>query len=251
MNDKLKILLNQIGMKKENYSFFNDGSLDKIVGNKNKDSYKFYLSLNQTLPFQIYIELFDKLKIKYNKYNVFVEIKVKNKDISHVKDYYTYLLKENSLNEPLLETFVESEIEYSNNTLIVTLANKAEEMKFNSIINKLIDLFEKVGYVDTKIETIIDEAKSAEIVKQIELERTKEIVIEKKEPIEIVGSYINSITHDISSILYEEDNVSVEAYVFDVDIFESTKSVFKIFTFKITDYKDSMYAKLFVKMNKI
>ena len=70
MNDKLKILLNQIGMKKENYSFFNDGSLDKIVGNKNKDSYKFYLSLNQTLPFQIYIELFDKLKIKYNKYNV-------------------------------------------------------------------------------------------------------------------------------------------------------------------------------------
>ena len=247
MNDKLKILLNQIGLNEKNYSFFNDGSLDKIVGNKNKDSYKFYLSLNQTLPFKIYIELFDKLKIKYNKYNVFVEIKVKNKDISHVKDYYTYLLKENSLNEPLLETFVESEIEYSNNTLIVTLANKAEEMKFNSIINKLIDLFEKVGYVDTKIETIIDEAKSAEIAKQIELERTKEIVIEKKEPIEIVGSYINSITHDISSILYEEDNVSVEAYVFDVDIFESTKSVFKIFTFKITDYKDSMYAKLFVK----
>ena len=247
MNDKLKILLNQIGLNEENYSFFNDGSLDKIVGNKNKDSYKFCLSLNQTLPFQIYIELFDKLKIKYNKYNVFIEIKVKNKDISHVKDYYTYLLKENSLNEPLLETFVESEIEYSNNTLTVKLANRAEEMKFNSIASKLIDLFEKVGYVDTKIETIIDEAKSAEIAKQIELERTKEIVIEKKEPIEIVGSYINSITHDISSILYEEDNVSVEAYVFDVDIFESTKSVFKIFTFKITDYKDSMYAKLFVK----
>ena len=247
MNDKLKILLNQIGLNEKNYSFFNDGSLDKIVGNKNKDSYKFYLSLNQTLPFKIYIELFDKLKIKYNKYNVFIEIKVKNKDINHIKDYYNYLLKENSLNEPLLETFIDSEIEYSNNTLIVTLANKAEEMKFNSIINKLIDLFEKVGYVDTKIETIIDEAKSAEIAKQIELERTKEIVIEKKEPIEIVGSYINSITHDISSILYEEDNVSVEAYVFDVDIFESTKSVFKIFTFKITDYKDSMYAKLFVK----
>ena len=247
MNDKLKILLNQIGLNEENYSFFNDGSLDKIVGNKNKDSYKFCLSLNQTLPFQIYIELFDKLKIKYNKYNVFIEIKVKNKDISHVKDYYTYLLKENSLNEPLLETFVESEIEYSNNTLTVKLANRAEEMKFNSIASKLIDLFEKVGYVDTKIETIIDETKSAEIAKQIELERTKEIVIEKKEPIEIVGSYINSITHDISSILYEEDNVSIEAYVFDVDIFESTRSNFKIFTFKITDYKDSMYAKLFVK----
>ena len=87
MNDKLKILLNQIGLNEENYSFFNDGSLDKIVGNKNKDSYKFCLSLNQTLPFQIYIELFDKLKIKYNKYNVFIEIKVKNKDISKVKDY--------------------------------------------------------------------------------------------------------------------------------------------------------------------
>ena len=37
MNDKLKILLNQIGLNEKNYSFFNDGSLDKIVGNKNKD----------------------------------------------------------------------------------------------------------------------------------------------------------------------------------------------------------------------
>ena len=246
MNDKLKILLEQINIDKNNYSYFN-GSLDKIVGNKNKDSYKFYITLDKTLPFHVYIDLIDKLKIKYNKYNVFIEINVNEKDENYIKDYYIYLLRENSVEYPLLETFIESEINYKDNTLTVMLANKAEEMKFNSIADKLIDLFEKVGYVDTKIETIIDETKSAEISKQIELERTKEIVIEKKEPIEIVGSYINSITHDISSILYEEDNVSIEAYVFDVDIFESTRSNFKIFTFKITDYKDSMYAKLFVK----
>ena len=246
MNDKLKILLEQINIDKNNYSYFN-GSLDKIVGNKNKDSYKFYITLDKTLPFHVYIDLIDKLKIKYNKYNVFIEINVNEKDENYIKDYYIYLLRENSVEYPLLETFIESEINYKDNTLTVMLANKAEEMKFNSIADKLIDLFEKVGYVDTKIETIIDETKSAEISKQIELERTKEIIIEKKEPIEILGSYINNITHDISSILYEEDNVSVEAYVFDIDIFESSKTNFKIFTFKITDFKDSMYAKLFVK----
>ena len=246
MNDKLKILLEQINIDKNDYSYFN-GSLDKIVGNKNKDSYKFYITLDKTLPFHVYIDLMDKLKIKYNKYNVFIEINVNEKDEDYIKDYYTYLLKENSIEYPLLETFIESEINYKDDTLTVMLANKAEEMKFNSISDKLIDLFNQVGYVNTKIKTIIDEEKSAEISKQIELERTKEIIIEKKEPIEILGSFINNITHDISSIIYEEDNVSVEAFVFDIDIFESSKSNFKIFTFKITDYKDSMYAKLFVK----
>ena len=246
MNDKLKILLEQINIDKNNYSYFN-GSLDKIVGNKNKDSYKFYITLDKTLPFHVYIDLIDKLKIKYNKYNVFIEINVNEKDENYIKDYYIYLLRENSVEYPLLETFIESEINYKDNTLTVMLANKAEEMKFNSIADKLIDLFNQVGYINTKIKTIIDEEKSAEISKQIELERTKEIIIEKKEPIEILGSYINNITHDISSILYEEDNVSVEAYVFDIDIFESSKTNFKIFTFKITDFKDSMYAKLFVK----
>lgn len=62
-----------------------------------------------------------------------------------------------------------------------------------------------------------------------------------------MGSFINKITHEITNIIAEEDNVSIEAYLFGVDIFESKKTNFKIITLKITDFKDSMYAKVFVK----
>jgi len=250
MQDKLKILLEQIELDKDLYSFFNNGSLDKIIGNKGKDSYKFCLTLNETLPLEVYISFYEKLKQKYSKYKAMIQIDVKNANDEYVKDYYTYLLKKNSVDFPLLETFIESEVTYENSTLTVSVANKAEEMKFQTIIDKLKQLFERVGYGEVVIKTFIDEAKSLEIRKEIEQSLNTEVVIQKKEPIEIMGAFINKVTHKISNILYEEDNVSLEAYVFDIDVFESSKSSFKIFTLKLTDFEDSMYAKVFVKSDE-
>ena len=164
-----------------------------------------------------------------------------------IKDYYQYLIKKNTEEFPLLETFLDNDINYENNTLTIEVANKAEQMKLESISNKLISLLDSVGYDTVNINIIVNEAKSEEIRKEIEEAKNSEVPVEKKEIIEIVGSYIPKTTHEISGIFAEEDNVSVEAYIFGIDIFESSKSSFKIFTFKITDFTDSMYAKLFVK----
>ena len=43
------------------------------------------------------------------------------------------------------------------------------------------------------------------------------------------------------------DNVTVEAKIFGIDIFESSKNNFKIITLKITDGTDSMYCKIFCR----
>ena len=45
----------------------------------------------------------------------------------------------------------------------------------------------------------------------------------------------------------EDNNVVVEAEIFGVDYFESSKTDFKIITLKITDYSDSIYCKVFVR----
>ena len=46
MHDKLNILLNQTKLDKKLFVFFNDGHLNKIVGNKEKTNYHFYIVIN-------------------------------------------------------------------------------------------------------------------------------------------------------------------------------------------------------------
>ena len=247
MQDKLKTLLEQINFDNNLFVFFNDGKLNKIVGNKEKTKYNFYISLIETLPIDIYTNFIDALKNHFKNYKVKVSFAVDKQNNELIKDYYQYLIKKNTEEFPLLETFLDNDINYENNTLTIEVANKAEQMKLESISDKLVGLLDSVGYDTVNINIVVNEAKSEEIRKEIEQAKTVEVKPEKKEIIEIVGGYIPKVTHEISGIFAEEDNVSLEAYIFGVDIFESSKSNFKIFTFKITDFTDSMYAKLFVK----
>ena len=47
MHDKLNILLNQAKLDKELFAFFSDGHLNKIVGNKEKTNYHFYIEIKK------------------------------------------------------------------------------------------------------------------------------------------------------------------------------------------------------------
>ena len=61
----------------------------------------------------------------------------------------------------------------------------------------------------------------------------------------IKKDYMNK---SIGIILCKEDNeIVIEAEVFGSEGFESSKSDFKIVTLKITDYTDSIYAKVFTR----
>ena len=251
MDVNLKKLFDKINIPNDILSFFDNAKLDKIIGSKDKSSYQFRISLETSLPIEVYIKFLNYLKQGFSEYKVSVLFNVSNPNNELIKDYYKYLIEENMKEYPLLETFLDSNIIIEENILTVDVANKAEEMKFKSIEEKLTNLLTKVGYDNIVIKTVINEAKREEIQKKIEQAKTAEMPkVEKKEIIEIMGQFINKTTHEISGIFAEEDNVSVEAYIFGVDIFESSKSAFKIFTFKITDFKDSMYAKLFVKDDK-
>ena len=62
-----------------------------------------------------------------------------------------------------------------------------------------------------------------------------------------MGKEITDEKTPINLIQYEMDNVTVEAKIFGIDLFESSKSNFKIITLKITDSTDSIYCKIFTK----
>ncbi len=242
MNDKLELLLNKIDIDSKYFK----GSLDKIIGNRKRDKYVFCFSLENILPLNVFLKLEKKLSL-YFGVTTTVKIKYDNIDFKSLKEYYMYYLKQEAKEAPLLNIFLDSEIKLEGKFLTITVANKAEEMKFESVKDYLEECLNNAGF-SIHIKTLIDESKSKEISHIIEKEKLKEVpVIPKKESPLIMGGEIKGKVIDISNLTFEIDNVIVEAYVFGKDTFESSKSEFRIITLKIYDGTDSMYCKIFCR----
>lgn len=248
MDDKLQLLLNQIKIDDSKRNSFKNGKLNKIVCNKAKDKYVFCLSLNTPLPLNLYEEFNQKLKQRFNVKSIKSQISTISFDIDLLTDYYIHFLENYSKEAPLLKTFVNIPLKLDDDNLLIELTNKAEEMKFNSIKKPLEKDLNNAGF-KIKVITKIDEEKAQELREEIEKEKTKIIpkITEKKESPFIMGKEITDETTPINLITFEMDNVTVDAKVFGIDIFESSKSNFKIITLKLTDGTDSMYCKIFCR----
>lgn len=248
MSEKMTILLKQININENDYKYFAGSKLEKIICNKKKDNYLFLISLNLPLPVDVLIDFKNKLISHFGK-NAEVSFKFNLKEytLDNLNEYYRYFLQEYSKSAPLLEIFINSKLELNDNVLRIEVSNKAEQMKFSSIEEDLLKKLTMCGF-DIKIDIFINEEKSEEIRKEIEEAKTKEIPkTEKKDDPIIMGTEIRSKITDISSLTFEMDNVAVEAKVFGKDLFESSKSDFKIITLKIYDGTDSMYCKIFCR----
>ena len=248
MNDKLNLLLTKINLKSKNIKYFENGKLEKIVCNRNKDKYAFYLSLEKILPLKTYIEFNNLLKQKYKNMTITSKIKAKSFNIENLEDYYRHFIKLYSKEAPLLAEFIDSKILLEEDKLIIEVSNTAEEMKLGSIKKELEKELNKAGF-PIKINIKIDEEKSKAI--REEIEKTKIIPKQKHEesPL-IMGDEIKSEVTQITNITFEMDNVTIKAKVFGIDAFESSKSNFKIITLKLTDKTDSMYCKIFCREDK-
>ncbi len=241
--DKLSLLITQLNIDN---TYFENGKLDKIICNKNKDKYLFCLSLNNILPINMYQNFIHNLKKHFNQVNVSAKIIANNYTEKDLKEYYNHFLENYSKQAPLLKMFININISLDDDNLIVNLTNKAEEMKFKSIKDNLKEDLNKAGF-NINIITKIDELKAQELREEIEKEKIKIVpkITEKKESPFIMGREITDEATPINLITFEMDNVTVDAKIFGIDFFESAKSNFKIITLKITDGTDSMYCKIF------
>jgi len=243
MHDKLELLLTKIGIEKENYNYFEDVKLDKIICNKKKDNYVFLLTLKKVLPVDVFIE-FKKLLRKYFKKDLSLRLTYDDFSYDDVINYYNHYLEEYRKNAPLLDIFLNSNLKLEDKELKLEVSNKAEKMKFKSIHKDLEKKLNDAGF-DIKIKVYINEEASLKMMEEIE--KSKKIKIPKKENPIIMGDEIKSKITSISDITFEMDDVAVEAKVFGKDIFESSKSDFKVITLKLYDGTDSIYCKVFCR----
>ena len=225
MNDKIKLLLNQIGFDTTKMNYFKNGVLEKIAISKDKENVNFYITIDEILPIEIYDLFNELLSRKYDTYIVKSIFNIKILNYDNLLKYINYF--------GLLEN-VEHNIEVKEN--IIKVYND-EDIEF---IENIEELLNEAGFKDYKIVKSEKEKTDSKIMDSVrKLEYKK---IDKKENI-IKGREFFKESKYISDIIGEEDNCVIECTVFGIDTRETQTT--NIITLKVTDNTDSIYCKIF------
>ena len=113
------------------------------------------ITLDTNLPLEVYNEFFLGIKNAFPKVkNIALELNIKNVNKDLAEFYYRQFIDEIAGNSPLIKSFRDYKVSYTNSFNII-VSNKAEEMKLNSIKRELESKFKSVGF-DTIIEIIVN-----------------------------------------------------------------------------------------------
>ena len=257
MDKKLEELLNTIQFPKEEYSSFLNMSLKRVKVNKNK--MRIILEGVSPLKLSIYLKLNELLNSFFNT-ECILEIQTSKNDYSNLNECYNYAT--NFCKFPILA----ERLKNNYNSFYIEFNNENECNQCMEDVIKVNEILSLMGF--NELNTMVNEFNRTKVEKQINkdlevkvkenkmvmpiiehnnnLPKPKKIQTVNDERV-ILGKVIDSDIREINSIVGEDVDITIEAEIFGVDVFESVKSDFKIITLKITDYSNSIYAKIFTK----
>ena len=274
MDSKTKTLIDKLNLTNKCIDCFKGAKLEKIIGNKEKNNYTFYIQINETLSIENYEEFTSKLKESFNTIeSVNVVFNVSNPNLNLVIDYTKLAINKFSENSAMLKLFLNNKIEMDDN-LKIYVDNVAELKKLEEYKIKIEEFLNRVGYNNITLTLIVDEEESLRIREEIEnskvdgsnvdLSSLKETLNQPVEnttnwkknytpkkietvddPKVIFGRVIDTDVVRMDTIIGKTPLITIDCEIFGIDIRE-TKTDLRIFTLKVTDRTDSMYAKIFV-----
>ena len=256
-DDKLEKILNTIHM--DNIDEFSNITLKKVVISKKREEIKLVLAGNNIFSLDTYKLLKTKME-EYFHSSVFIYFE-NNKDKSlYLDEYYKYFL-------PKYISFFSDRLKINgNNNNYIVVYNNGEKKQLEEYLKDINNELNKLGFESLSI--YLDEEEGNVILDQIK-EETNHVDIkpiikpnkviestpkfERRKRIQTIeddrvyyGNIIEGDITTISNIVSEENDLVIECEIFGLEVFESSKSNFKIITLKATDYTDSMYAKIFL-----
>ena len=246
MDNKLERFFNKIGFIYNDD--FNNSKITKVVVNKIEESWTVYIYNKNCLNIDSAMGLINTAKKGIDSVST-IKIVYEYEEINDddIKTYFRYLLNELIKNSPALSSIVNNEIYIDDDIITIEVISTNEEKLIKKESKRLVNALRELGIKDININCKINEELKNNLKEQIknsrvEIKKTNEVVNKV-----IMGETIKSKITTIDSILSEENNVTVEAYVFGKDVFESSKTNFKILTLKVSDKTDSILAKIFSK----
>lgn len=249
MHDKLKLLLDKIGIKEEYYSFFNDGVLEKLKISKDKKEWNFIIKLKDTLDPIVFDEINKSLNKYYNDLEAYITLKYENVLNEKIVDYYKFFLEKQRKS---YKSLLDNDIYLEEKNIIIEVTNKVESNKINEILDDIKKYFKLSGF-DYNLKVVFNEDKSVKIKNEIDKEIKDNSKVENK-PKEITlifgAESKKKRNYLIKDIISEDNDVVIEAYVFGVDVRDISSKNLKIITIKVSDNTDSIYCKIFSKDEK-
>ena len=268
MDEKLNKILNRIGVDKKYFEEFSNAKLYDVNVDDLDNVISIKIGNDSDISCSFYNELIDKFKKYFDGATIKLKIVNQLGNCYHFKEYVDMVSSLYQDDLPNLELILKKTV-LNGNFLSIKAINEIEKENFDSTIKKLYQILENYGVVFSY--TIdLDLELRVEINDSIN-DETKEIMSRpflnhlssksngssffpkrrKKEADErtIFGNLIKEeeAIDRIGSIVGENSDIVIEAKIFGIDEFVPSSKAFKILTLKVTDYTDSILAKIFIR----
>ena len=254
MDKNITKLLDTIDMNEDYYQYFSDAKLTKVKVFSENNTWDIFIDKENLLDKEVFEELYDKLpKLDPSVKKISIIWNITNKDNSKYLEYFNYVLMSCKNKVRLIDIYKDKATLIDNNITIEYTTLLGED-KLKRLIPILEEKYKLLGY-ENEIKSIRKEEEDIkeEIKKDLEV-KVEDIPKKRKTKKEsntpegvILGRSIKEKPITLKSIMGEDNNVVVEAKIFGIDLFESSKTDFKIITLKLTDNTDSIYCKVFAR----
>lgn len=268
---RFKLLLQQLELTDDvHMPYFEEAELTRMTVHKKDRAWRFNVKLKQVLPLELFIIFRERLQAKFSSIasvQVRIETPAQQADGEQVAAYWRHVVDELAdMAPPLREQLLSEAPVWNGNKLIVDCCHEHEMMALKSkYTEKLSQVFQQFGFpafsIDFQLSAEDQQEARAAFMEQRKVEEEamakravadmKKRETERKEngapsgPFQM-GAAIkpDEPIVEIRSIVDEERRVTIEGFVFDVEVRE-LRSGRSLLTVKMTDYTDSILVKMF------
>ncbi|MDI3233886.1 PolC-type DNA polymerase III [Exiguobacterium antarcticum] len=246
--------------------FFTDASLEKLRVQKATSTWTFHIQIARVLPQNVYQMFYSRLKSRYQQFaevKLFLESK-ERPDNKLFIDYWPYIVEDLADASSAMRSHLSRVLpEYRDNKLFIPVRSEPEAgFLKNDLCGEMQLLYGAYGFPKFLCEPVVqmDQTQQEQLrnqVKQEDIEEAKrmlELQFKREQsrdddegPVDIrIGKPIQDEVVPIKTIQDEERRIAIRGLVFAAESRE-LRSGKTIFTFKLTDYTDSLVVKMFAR----
>ena len=270
MDLKLNKILKKISVSENNYNELSNAKLSFVNVDDLNNVITIKIENNNDISYNFFQELVNKFKIYFDDAIINLSIINNSLNSNHFREYFDRFFIEEQI-IPNIDILV-NKITFNGNDLSIRAVNELEKKDFEKILEEMKQFLLKYG-VTFSYKIDIDDDLRTEINNSIDYE-SKDIMSKpfsnfetnksnsfnfprkRKKEVDDKTIFGNLIKEEeaidkIGSIVGENDSIVIEAKVFGIDEFVPSSKAFKILTLKVTDYTDSILAKVFIRDDEI